>query len=444
MNKRYNIQLFFTFLIVIQSISGFAQTKPDVWTLRACIDYARQHNLQVRSARIASESGEVDRKEAKAKLFPSLVFSSSQGWSFQKKEQEGGDFKSQDAYTGSYALNAGMTLYNGGRLKKSVRQQELIRQALAYEVAVAENEIEIAVTEGYLQILYANEALKTNRQTVETSKAQLDRSKALYEAGSIAISDYAQMEAQYSNDLYQVTVAENALAAAKLALRQLLELELNDSFELFFPELADDAVLTVVPAVVTIYNKALEVMPEMKSSRLSVETAALQEQMAAASRLPNVSLNASVSTNHDSESKHSFSKQINNRLSENLGISINLPISQNRQVKSAVEKARLQTESARLQELNTRKVLLKTIESLHQDVLSAQSRYTSASRSLQSATLSYRLVQEQFDAGMKNTVELLTEKNNYLSALQEQLQAKYQALLSIRLLNFYQNQPIEI
>ena len=178
-------------------------------------------------------------------------------------------------------------------------------------MAVAENEIEIAVTEGYLQILYANEALKTNRQTVETSKAQLDRSKALYEAGSIAISDYAQMEAQYSNDLYQVTVAENALAAAKLALRQLLELELNDSFELFSPELADDAVLTVVPAVSTIYNKALEVMPEMKSSRLSVETAALQEQMAAANRLPNVSFNASVSTNHDSESKHSFSKQIN-------------------------------------------------------------------------------------------------------------------------------------
>ena len=295
-----------------------------------------------------------------------------------------------------------------------------------------------------MQILYANEALKTNRQTVETSKAQLERSKALYEAGSIAISDYAQMEAQYSNDLYQVTVAENALAAAKLALRQLLELELNDPFELFFPELANDAVLTVVPSIATVYNKALEVMPEMKRSRLTVEAAALQEQMAAANRLPNVALNASVSTNHDSESEHSFSKQINNRLSENLGISISLPISQNRQVKSAVEKARLQTDSARLEEINMRKALLKTIETLHQDVLSAQSRYTSASRSLRSATLSYRLVQEQFDAGMKNTVELLTEKNNYLSALQEQLQAKYQALLSIRLLNFYQNQPIEI
>ena len=58
--------------------------------------------------------------------------------------------------------------------------------------------------------------------------------------------------------------------------------------------------------------------------------------------------------------------------------------------------------------------------------------------------MSYNLVQAQLDAGMKNTVELLTEKNNYLSALQEQIQAKFEAILSLKLLNFYRNQPIEI
>ena len=97
-----------------------------------------------------------------------------------------------------------------------------------------------------------------------------------------------------------------------------------------------------------------------------------------------------------------------------------------------------------MEELNTRKELWKTVETLHQNVLSAQSRYVAATNSVKSASMSYNLVQEQFNAGMKNTVELLTEKNNYLSALQEQIQAKFEAILSLKLLNFYRNQPIEI
>ena len=299
---------------------------------------------------------------------------------------------------------------------------------------MAENDIEIAVTEAYLQILYANESLKTNQQTLETSAAQLARSKELLAAGSIAASDYAQIEAQYSNDQYNVTMAENTLTLNKLQLKQLLELEPTDSFEVYFPELEDTQV----------YQVALETMPEMKNSQLNVESSQLEEKIAAGDRLPNISLSASVGTNHDSKSDHSFSKHLNNRLNENVGINISIPISKNRQVKSAVEKAKLQTETARLEELNTRKELWKTVETLHQNVISAQSRYVAATNSVKSASMSYNLVQEQFNAGMKNTVELLTEKNNYLSALQEQIQAKFEAILSLKLLNFYRNQPIEI
>ena len=357
-----------------------------------------------------------------------MTFSSSQGWGHQKTEQTDGKFKSQSAYTGSYTLNGGLTIYNGGKLTRSIRQQQITNTAQEYQVNMAENDIEIAVTEAYLQILYANESLKTNRQTLETSAAQLARSKELLAAGSIAPSDYAQIEAQYSNDQYNVTMAENTLTLNKLQLKQLLELEPTDSFDVYFPELEDTQVLTPAPSLLEVYQIALETMPEMKNSQLNVESAQLEEKIAAGDRLPSISLSASVATNHDSESDHSFSKQLNNRLNENVGINISIPISKNRQIKSAVEKAKLQTETA----------------PLHQNVISAQSRYVAATNSVKSATMSYNLVQAQFDAGMKNTVELLTEKNNYLSALQEQIQAKFEAILSLKLLNFYRNQPIEI
>ena len=443
MNKRINIATIL--FIIIPSLVGFSQEKPtSSWNLKDCIDYARKNNIQVRSARISRQSTNVDLSQAKAQLFPSLTFSSSQGWGHQKVQDTGGDFKSQSAYTGSYSLNSGLTLYNGGKLTRSIRKQEITNEAQNYQVSMAENDIEIAVTEAYLQILYANESLKTNRQTLETSAAQLARSAELLKAGSIAASDHAQIEAQYANDQYKVTTAENTLALNKLQLKQLLELEITDSFEIYFPELDDSQVLAMAPSLEEVYRTALEVMPEMKNSKLNVESAQLEEKIAAGDRLPSVSFSASVSTDHNSESDYSFSKQLNNKLSENVGINISIPISKNRQIKSAVEKAKLQTETALLNEINTRKELLKTVETLHQNVISSQSRYVAATNSVKSATKSYELVQAQFDSGMKNTVELLTEKNNYLSAIQEQIQSKFESILSLKLLNFYRNLPIEL
>lgn len=114
----------------------------------------------MQSAKVTQQSANVDLLQAKAQLFPSLTFSSSQGWGHQKTEQTDGKFKSQNAYTGSYTLNGGLTIYNGGKLTRSIRQQQITNTAQEYQVNMAENDIEIAVTEAYLQILYANESLK--------------------------------------------------------------------------------------------------------------------------------------------------------------------------------------------------------------------------------------------------------------------------------------------
>jgi outer membrane protein len=45
---------------------------------------------------------------------------------------------------------------------------------------------------------------------------------------------------------------------------------------------------------------------------------------------------------------------------------------------------------------------------------------------------------------MKNTLELLTEKNNLLSARQNMMQAKYLSIMDMQILNLYQDIPVEI
>ena len=414
------------------------------WTLGECIDYAREKNLDVQSARIQLETSEVNVKQASAARMPSLGASISQGLSHSRQDGMSGDTKNNLVYTGNYQLSAGMTLWNGGKLNNTLKQQKISNQAQAFDVDRAQNSIEIAVTQAYLQILYNAEAVKINRATAETSFSQMERAREMYRAGSISLSDYAQIESQHSSDKYNLVSAQSTLDRSVLELKQLLELEAGYDFQVEFPQIGDDQVYAVIPSSADVYNTALSVMPEVKSSRLSVEAAKMGENIAKAQALPSVSLSAGLGTGHATSSSDAFSRQLDNRFSQNVGLSISIPIFNNRQARSASEKARLETLSADISLQNTQKNLLSTIESLYQDAVSAQSRYAAALDKLKSAETRYSLVSAQVDAGMKNTVELLQEKNNYLSAQLQTAQSKYQAVLSAKLLDFYRDKPIEL
>jgi outer membrane protein len=200
----------------------------------------------------------------------------------------------------------------------------------------------------------------------------------------------------------------------------------------------------VLPSVAEVYKVAEEILPDMKSGRLGIESAKLSEEIAASAGIPSISASASMSTASYYNLDKPFFDQMRDNVGGGAGLTLSIPIINGRQVKTSKAKARLGTQQAELSYANSQKNLLSTLEGLYQDVVSAQSRYQAAQKKLQSAEVSYNLVSEKYNEGMINPVELLTEKNTYIAAQQELLQAKYQAILSRQLLNFYQGIPIEI
>lgn len=177
---------------------------------------------------------------------------------------------------------------------------------------------------------------------------------------------------------------------------------------------------------------------------MSIENSKLDISVAKAGYLPTISLSASTGSMTNSASDNSWSKQMKYGWNNMIGLNINIPIFDNRQNKSAVQKARLQYDSSLLDLINKQKELYKNIESLWLDATNAQEQYAAAESKLKSSQASYEMVSEQFNLGMKNTVELLTEKNNLLSAQQQRIQAKYMAILDRTLLNFYAGQDIKL
>lgn len=425
---------------------------PATWDLQRCIDHALEHNISVRKGRLQAESSAIDVKTAKAAFLPSIQGSIGQRlvnrpWSESSTLISGDQIKtsqSKTSYNGSYGIDLNWTLYNGNSRVNTLKQNELNSRIASLNVAESENSIQEQITQIYIQILYAAEALKVNEQTLEVSVAEYDRGAQLFEAGSIAKSDLAQLQAQVSNDRYNIVTAQATLADYKLQLKQLLELDGEKEMQLLLPFPENEQILSPLPLKADVYQQALVLRPEIEASKLGIETADLDIKIARAGYLPTLSLSAGVGTSHANGSDFSFSEQLKQNWNNSFGISLSIPIFNQRQTKSAIQKAKIQKQSSQLDLLDAQKTLYKTIEGLWLDANSAQQRYAAALEKQQSTQASYDLVQEQFNLGMKNTVELLTEKSNLLNAQQETLQAKYMALLNAQLLRFYQGEALKI
>lgn len=434
-----------------------AQTN-ERWSLKECIDYSLENNIQLKMEYLSLEESEVMVRNAKAALFPSLSFSTSHNGRYQPYINDGGgnsfvtsdgsggsrvnDSRNHLSYSGSYGINAGLTLYNGGKNINNIKQQKLSRNIALLSVKERENILKEDIAKLFVQILYSAEAVEVGKATLEAAKENLKQGEAKYEVGKIARSEVVQLQAQADNAEYQLVNSEAQLSQFKLQLKQLLEITDERDMLIETPEAPETLALSPLATVGEVYNAALVARPEIESSKLSAESSALAVKIAKAGYHPTLSLNAGAGTSNSDNTGNSFAYQMKHNLNCSMGVTLSVPICDNRNTKSSIEKAKIEQATSRLQELNAQKELYSTIEGLWQDARSAQKKYIAAKSSVESAMASYALVSEQFNVGLKDAGDLLTERSNLLSAQQELLQSKYTAILNVQLLKFYMGEDI--
>ena len=448
MMKRRN--LFFTALLTASATLSAQDGK--TWTLEDCINYALEKNIQLQQNKISLQETEEDVKNAKSALFPSLSFNTGHNLVNRPYQENSATVNGTEiisssrntTYNGSYSLSAQWTLWNGNKRLNNLKQQKKNRDIAQLTVAETENELKEQIAQLFIQILYADESIQINKGTLEVSKATCERARTLFEEGSISKADLAQLEAQASNDQYQVVTAESTLRNYKLQLKQLLELDGTAEMELKLPELNDEHVMELLPSQADVYRTALASRPEIQSGKLNVDNAKLNISYAKAGYMPTISLSASTSSTTNNASQNNWAQQMKYGWNNMIGINLSIPIFDQRQTKSAVRKAKLQYSASQLNLMTQEKELYATVEELYLNALNAQQQFAAAEAKVESSQTSYDMTSEQFNLGMKNTVELLTEKNNLLSAKQEQIQAKYMAILNRTLLNFYAGKEIKL
>ncbi len=422
------------------------------WNLQQCIDYALTNNIQIQKNRISEQQGEVALWQDKGALFPSLSFSTSHTMGYRPFEEgtnivQNGQVtntKNKVTYQGSYGLNARWTVWNGGVNQKNIEKQKVQNEITRLNTEQSELTIQEQIAQLYVQIMYTKEAVQVNEKLQKTAQSQYERGVEMMNQGQMAKADVVQLEAQLSSARYDVTSSQTQLLNYKRQLKALLELDLNTEFDVSGQIPTDEQVLALIPSAQEAYAKALESRPEIKSAQLAIDAANMQMNIAKRGYYPSISVSASLGDSHYSASRNDVGKQMKDNLNLSAGVTVSVPIFDNRSNRSNVKSARLEQANSKLDLQDKKNSLSSTIEQYWINANSNQQNFLAARDRVKSQEASYELLNEQFQNGLKNTVEVLQGRDNVISAEQDLLQSKYTTLLNVQLLKFYTGEKISL
>jgi outer membrane protein len=401
-------------------------------------------------SQLTNELNKVSLAQTRANRIPGLSANASESLNAGKTiDPTENTYVDQAFHSTNFSVNSSLNLFNGLQNTNTIRQNKINVKAGEYDIEKVKNDLTINVTTAFLQVLFSYEILSTSESQVESTEAQTDRTRKMVDAGKLAESNLFQIQSQLATDRLAVVNALNQLDMAKVTLIQLMEIPVSSDFDIEKPVLPDPS-YRLQENNEQLFQKALITQPQIASSSLKSNAALLGMKISNGTRYPRLNLGVGISTNYASSrtkggvnpEHYPFSEQIWNNLGENVSLSLYIPIFSNRQLQSNIDRARINLMNVRLNEQNTRNQLRKTIEQTATDLKAAAKKYEATQDQLKAVELSYRNIETKYNVGMVNAIDFLIEKNNYTKALSNLIQAKYDYIFKLKILDFYLGKEI--
>lgn len=425
-------------LAAMAFVLSLAASAQQLWTYSDCVGYAREHNISLQKSRLGEQISEYDLEASKAQWQPTLDFATSHGFSNYPWGTG-----TKNSYNSSYGLNAGWTVWNGGERENSIRQGKIRTEIEQLNTGSILRTLETDLLQVYINILYAKEAIGIYEEAVRLSEAQAERAQRLMEAGRLSQVDYAQLKAQYEQDKYALVDSRTTYDSRRMELKQLLELGIEEEITLADVEWTAEEVMAQLPSMSESYDMAVATDLKLRGLDLEKSASDLDVAIAKAGHLPKITLSAGVGTGYYAPGA-SFGTSLKRGLNESVGLTLSLPILDNKKTKTAVAKAKAAKIEAQLDIDRRQTELAQTVENWYIDTRSSQARFVAAESRLESTRLSSELTNERFSLGYVNTIELMTAHNSYIEAKHTLLQAKYMAMLGHKMIEFYRTASVSL
>jgi outer membrane protein len=428
------------FVIIIFGISVTITTAQNPtadslrFTLEDCLNYAYGHNYSLQSMKLSEQAAADSYEQSKKERLPNLSASASENLSNSKDNPA--------TFGGSVGLNSSMTLYQGGNINRTIEQNKLKKELSAHQTSQYENTLIIQILQAFLTAIGNDELLRYQEVVVEASEEQWRQGKEQFGVGAILESDYLLLEAQLANDRNNVVNTQITRDNSLLALKKLLSMPATERLQLVPPDTAAVNALGLLPTVADVVESAMQTLPDLKISSYNVDIASLNVNMAKANYLPTISLSGSIGTGHSKFS--GLGRQLADRLNEQIGVSMSIPIYDNSRTKSKVTQSRIALQQAELDHRQTALDVEQTVTTEYQDVVSAYNKYQTTKIRQNAYSKTFNVYRAQFAAGSITAVDLLQQQNNYISALNDYIQSKYEFILKRKILDVYMGERVKM
>lgn len=433
-----------------------AALSQDTWSLEDCIVYAYENNISIKQQGLTTEYNENLLNQSKIQLAPNLNAGATHYYSFGRAlDYTDYKFKESNFSSDNVNLSSSVTLFRGLQQYNTIQQNEFNLLASLQDLEMIKNDISLSLAWGYLQILFNMELLQISINQHELTLQQVDRTAKLVEAGSLARGSLLEIQAQAAREELNVIEAQNLLDISYLNLTQMLDLDSVGDFQIEIPEFGDVAREQILLTVGNVYRDALNVLPQVQGAEYRLKSANEGLAIAKGGRSPSLTMNAQWGTGYSDNRQllnvetgeledMPFWDQISNNQNTVLSFGLNVPIFNRWMVNTNISNARLNVLSNSLSLETTKMDLYKKIQQAFADAVAARKKYLATEEALVSMEESFKYTEEKFEVGLVNTVDYNTEKNRLTTTQSDLLQAKYDYIFKMKILDFYRGVPIRM
>lgn len=422
--------------LMAQQKSSDIKTKR--FTLEECIAYGLENNLTIRSVMMDQTSSQLSLQQSKNDRLPVVSASASQSMGNSNQPETGGSY-----WQGSYSVNAGLTLYQGGYLNKMIRQSSLQNTLAGLQTEQSGIDLSLQIVQSFLSVLMNQELLAYQKVVLKTSEEQMIQGKEQFEVGKILESDYLLLQSQFVTDQSNAENTELAIRNNLNSLENLLSLNTQESLEVVYPDSVALGQKLEIPALDELISQTMAFLPALKMKDASIKMADNEIGIAKSSYLPSLDLSASVGTAYANENG-SYGTQLSNGLNEQLSLGLNIPLYNRNKTRTQVKLAEIALNQAELERDQQVLDIVNELEKQYLNVITARNKHQASEVRKNAYLASYKAYNEQFTQGSITTVDLLQQQTNYLNALNDYLQNKYSFVLSRKILDIYMNVKIEL
>lgn len=410
------------------------------WDLRQCIDYAIEHNLTIKQQEENRNQSEVDLHTAKWSRLPNLNGSASHSFNFGRSLQADNTYQSINTQNTNFSLNTSVPLFTGMQIPHNIALQKLNLKAATEDLQKAKDDISLQIASLYLQVLYNQELALIARQQVTLSQEMLERKKAYLDNGKASEAEWYEAKSRVAQDELSAVQAENNCRLALLDLSQLLELPTPDGFSIVSPDIDEHHLSGSIVAPDDIFQEAVLSKPAIKAATYRLEGATHSIRIAQSAYYPQLSFGAGIGTNYykvNGYQNNSFGSQLKDNFSQYLGFSLSVPLFNRFATRNQVRSARIRQNTLSWQLEEAKKTLFKEIQQAYYNALNAESQLKSSATADEAAAASFELMKEKYAQGKANATEYNESRTNWMKAVSNRLQAKYDYVFRTKILDFY-------